>query len=137
MAEPTFLPLSSAGEYRHYSLPLGLEGEVPDLDRIASGWGRSDYIELELTGLVEDERVVAKLAETLRGRHGSQVRRLEIEREGVSAFPGIASHPIVKQFLTIWNQRMPLPAQAADHAAWIRAREMALNSLKAQLERNT
>lgn len=146
LAEPTFIPLASAGEYRHYSLPLGLEGDIPDLDRIASGWGRADHIELDFTGLVEDERVVAKLAETLRERYAPQVRRLDIEREGVSAFPGIASHPIVKQFLAVWNQRMPrLPAienpnlassQATEHAVWVRAREMALNSLKAHLERN-
>lgn len=134
LTEPVFLPLASAGEYRHYALPLGLEGDFPDLDRIAPGWGRADYIELEFTGLVEDERIVAKLAESLQESYGSKVRRLEIEREGVSAFPGIASHPIVKQFLAVWNQRMPGPE---DRPVWLRAREMALNSLKTHLERNS
>jgi exonuclease SbcD len=131
--EPSFIPFSSAGEYRHHSLPLTLEGEIPDLEGIASRWGAADYIELEFTGLVEDERIVARLAEGIRNRFGSRVRRLEIERDGVSALPGIASHPIVREFLAAWNLRKP--AQADELPVWTRARELALNSLKTNLER--
>ena len=55
MVAPKFLPLASAGEYRHYAIPLTLEGDLPDVDVLAAGWGRPDYVELEFTGLVEDE----------------------------------------------------------------------------------
>jgi predicted phosphodiesterase len=138
LPEPDFLPLASAGEYRHYALPLSLEGEPPDLDVLAKAWGPADYIELKFTGLVEDERSAAQLAERLRARYASRVRCLEIDREGVSALPGISSQPIVRKFLEAWNRRMPAgssPDDAAEHAVWVRAREMALNSLKASLER--
>jgi DNA repair exonuclease SbcCD nuclease subunit len=144
LAEPAFIPLSAAGEYRHYALPLSLEGEPPDVDALAKGWGRADYIDLRFTGLVEDETAVARLEERLREKHASRVRVLEIDREGVSALPGIASQPIVRKFLEAWNARMPRALEAgnpdadavAAHAVWIRAREMALNSLKANLERS-
>lgn len=142
LPEPAFLPLAAAGEYRGYSFPLTLEGDVPDLDALAGSWGPSDYIELEFTGLVEDERSAAESLERLRERLASRVRILAINREGVSALPGISSQPIVKRFLEAWSSRMPpapVGADAADDAAkravWLRAREMALNSLKAGLER--
>ncbi|MDB5048101.1 MAG: repair exonuclease [Fibrobacteres bacterium] len=140
LPEPVFIPMTSAGEYRHYALPLSLEGEPPDLDGLAKGWGGADYIDLTFTGLVEDERAVARLADRLRARYAAAVRVLEIDREGVSALPGIASQPIVRKFLEAWSARMPKPSaegalDEAAHAVWIRAREMALNSLKANLER--
>jgi hypothetical protein len=142
LPEPVFIPLASAGEYRHYALPLGLEGEAPDLDGLAGTWGPADYVELEFTGLVEDENAAARLAESLRARYAARVRRLDIDRDGVSALPGISAQPVVRKFLEAWNARMPVPeagAAAADsaarHAVWIRARELALNSLKTSLER--
>jgi hypothetical protein len=150
LPEPAFVALGSAGEYRGYSFPLTLEGEVPDLDALARTWGPADYIELEFTGLVEDERAAAESLERLRGRFASRVRALVINRDGVSVLPGISSQPIVRKFLEAWKARMPAgsdataadataghgaPEDAAKRAVWMRAREMALNSLKAGLER--
>ncbi len=141
LPEPAFLPLATAGQYRSYPLPLTLEGEVPDLEGLAKSWGPADFIELEFTGLVEDERAAALAIEGLQARYASRVRLLAIDREGVSALPGISSQPIVKKFLAAWTARMPAaPASASaedamKHAVWQRARELALNSLKAGLER--
>lgn len=145
LSEPAFLPLNAAGEYRQYAMPLSLDGEPPDVDALAKGWGRADFIELKFSGLVEDERQVAQIADRIRARYASRVRCLEIDRDGVSALPGIASQPIVRRFLEAWAGRMPRPdpsgspdsdaAHAAEHAVWIRAREVALNVLKAGLER--
>ena len=143
ISEPSFIPLASAGEYRHYTLPLSLEGEIPDLNRAASRWGKADYVELEFTGLVEDERVVAQRSDALKIRYASQVRHLDIKRDGVSALPGIASHPVVLKFLEAWKQRRPQPASPtgqgpnSEYAVWMRARELALHALKAQLERRS
>lgn len=134
LSAPTFIPFASAGEFRYHALPLSLEGEIPDLDSLALGWGRADFVELEFTGLVEDERAVAQLADSLQARYGSRVRRLEIEREGVSALPGIASHPVVVQFLEAWNKGRPAVDASPDTKVWLRARELALNALKRQLE---
>jgi hypothetical protein len=134
--EPAFLPLVSAGEYRHYVLPLSLEGEPPDLDREAASWGPKDRVELEFTGLVEDERVIARLGEELQSRYGSKVRCLEIVRDGVAALPGISSHPVAREFLERWARRPE--AASPDHpgrAAWLRARELALRHLKDRLEK--
>jgi DNA repair exonuclease SbcCD nuclease subunit len=136
--EPTFIALASAGEFRYLTLPLSLEGEIPDLDRLAGSWGLADYIELELTGLVEDERVVAQLADTLKLRYGTKVRKIEITRDHVSALPGIASQVVVQQFLAAWNKRKPQALrQSPEHLIWLRARELALNALKVHLEGRT
>ena len=134
--EPAFLPLASAGEYRHYVLPLSLEGEPPDLDREAAAWGPKDRVDLEFTGLVEDERVIARLDEGMRSRYGSRVRSLEVVRDGVAALPGISSHPVAREFLERWARRPE--AASPDHpdrAAWLRARELALRHLKDRLEK--
>jgi hypothetical protein len=134
--EPAFHRLVSAGEYRHYGIPLTLDGDPPDLDRLASAWSPADAVELEFTGLVEDERLMARLAEDLRARYGSRVRRLTLTRDGVTALPGISSHPVARQFLERWAARPE--ARDPGHAgypAWLRARELALLQLKASLGR--
>lgn len=140
LPEPAFLPLASAGEYRHYALPLSLEGGLADVDVLAREWGRADHVDLKLTGIVEDERVVARLESDLRARFASRVRRLDIDREEVSALPGISAQPIARRFLEAWAALMPrggvsADRDEADHAIWIRARELALNTLKSNLER--
>ncbi len=133
LQEPQFLPLSSAGEYRQYPMPLSLEGEAPDLERVAAGWGRNDWIELVFSGLVEDEKAVARLSDQLLSQFAKRVRGMEIRRDGVSALPGISSHPVAKQFLEAWKARRPAQA-GSERNVWIRARELALNALKARLE---
>lgn len=145
LPEPVFLPLRAAGEYRQYALPLSLEGEPPDVETLAKAWGSADYIELKFSGLVEDERQAAQAVDRIRAGYAARVRCLDIDRDGVSALPGIASQPIVRRFLEAWAHRMPRPGApsasdpdadyAAEHAVWIRARELALNVLKAGLER--
>jgi hypothetical protein len=93
-------------------------------------------VELEFTGLVEDERVPARLEEEMRKRHGSRVRCLEVVRDGVAVLPGISSHPVAREFLERWARRPE--AASPDHpdrAAWLRARELALRHLKDRLEK--
>jgi DNA repair exonuclease SbcCD nuclease subunit len=135
---PAFVPLAAAGEFRHYALPLSLEGEPPDLDSLAKGWGPADFIVLSFTGIVEDENAVAALADRLRARYAGRVRRLEIERDEIASLPGIADQPLVRRFLEAWEKRVPAadaPGSGELRAEWLRARELALAALKAGLER--
>lgn len=146
---PKFIPLREAGEFRAYELCLSLAGEAPDLDKAAQAWGTADFVALRLAGVVEDENAVAALADRLRARYASRVRRIEIDRDDVSILPGIASQPLVRSFLEAWDRRRPaIDAGGADRetlvrdarparetADWLRARELGLAALKAYLER--
>jgi DNA repair exonuclease SbcCD nuclease subunit len=134
LPEPAFLPLASAGEYRHFALPLSLEGEPPDLERVARGFGPKDHVEIEFTGLVEDEHVVARLAETARSLLAPRVRLLDITRDKVLALQGIASQPIAREFLERWAAR-PERTDPNLRGDWLRARDLALAHLKACLEK--
>lgn len=134
LPDPAFLPLASAGEYRHYALPLSLDGAPPDLDRLAADFGPKDHVEIEFTGLVEDENAVARLADSARARLAPKVRLLDITRDKVLALQGIASQPIAKEFLERWSH-LPERNDPALHGAWMRARDLALAHLKACLER--
>lgn len=135
--KPQFLPLSSAGQYRTYTLPLYLEGnlEANSVETLASSWSANDYIDLNLTGLVEDELVVAELETILLDKFRKLVRRIEIHREDVSALPGIASHPLVSEFLSLWEKQRP--TEDSEVKVWLKARELGLNAFKTQLERRS
>lgn len=134
--EPRFRPLLAAGEYRHYALGLSLDGEPPDLDRLATAWGPQDSVELEFTGLVEDENAVARLAEEVQSRYARRVRALEINRDGVSALAGISSNPVARRFLESWQARPEArDLQHPRREAWLKARDLALLHLKQTLER--
>jgi hypothetical protein len=136
---PAFVPLEAAGEFRLYQLPLSLEGDPPDIDPLARGWGPADFVVLRFTGIVEDENAVAALAGRLRARYAGRVRKFEIERDEVASLPGIADQPLARRFLEAWEKRVPAAdAPGADErrAEWLRARELALLALKAGLERS-
>jgi exonuclease SbcD len=129
-----FLPLNSAGQYREYDLALNLEGKGEDLSRKAESWSSSDWVHIKFSGLVEEEGVVASLETEIQKRYRDRVRRLEIDREEVSVLPGIASQPLARRFLTLWEQKEPEPAQESERRIWLRARELALAEMKRVLE---
>lgn len=139
LAEPQFMSLGSAGQYYNYAIPLGLEGkaEAGVVEAFSQTWKSTDYIELTFSGLVEDERVVVDYEKILIDEFGKKVRKFEINREDVSALPGIASNPLVTEFLERWQRAKPLLTltQTIEEKIWLKSREMGLNAIKNQLER--
>ena len=127
-----FHPLKSAGQYREYHIPLGLEGETEDLAPRAKTWQAEDWVRLVFSGLVEDEHSAADLAAVLKRDWSSRVRRLDVDREQVSALPGIASHPLVRKVLTAWQENEP--QEETGRRIWMMARQMGLNAIKESLE---
>jgi len=127
-----FLPLARAGTYVELDVPLSLEGAV-DADVLPSAeWSKHDWVRLNLSGLVEDEHSVARNVELLESRFAGRLRRLTVDREGVTVLPGIASDPLARRFLSLWQQWEP--ADQANRPAWLRARALALGEIRGILE---
>lgn len=130
-----FVALGSAGEYRRYTLPLSLDGELTGLDEIARTWTATDMIELELTGIVEDENKLAELERALKSKYTPPVLRkpIEIKRTGVEGMAGIASQQIAKDFLLLWEKERPAMNEG-EIKVWMRARELALKEIKSAMQ---
>ena len=153
-----FVPIESAGVYREVPVPLSLNGDSVEL-RDTDDWNTEDYIELRLSGLVEDERAVVELIEKLRARYADRVRRFKIRRDDVDVLPGISSEPMVRKFLDLWEKHQPVVtavggpeaegginsdangqavrARLAGERArtvWLRSREIALLEIKRLLD---
>ena len=129
-----FYPLASSGRYRQYHLPLTLEGSIEDLVTITSSWKENDWIDLNFTGIVEDENAVGELEKKLRSEQGERVRKIEIDRTDVQPLPGIMSQTIVKQFLETWKKRKPDSVDDRAHTVWLKARQMGLEQIKNVME---
>jgi predicted phosphodiesterase len=132
---PEFQALKSAGQYREAQLLLRLDGGSEAPAPGAEGWQAEDWIRLVLSGLVEDEHSAGELAAALQRRWATRVRKLEIDREQVCALPGIASHPLAREFLAAWKAREPRePREEGERRIWLRARQLGLNAIKETLE---
>lgn len=130
-----FIPLQSAGQYREFDPPLGLDGSIDSIDSLAEGWGCPDWVRLRLSGIVEDENAVAKLESAIRAKHEGRVRRLEINRDAVRPLPGIASQPMARKFLARWKAKESSAGQSEEtKQAWLKARELGLGKIAAVLE---
>jgi hypothetical protein len=129
-----FLPLSAAGQYREYEVPVSLDGHSKDFTEEAAVWGEADWVSLRFSGLVEDERVVAAQEEELERRFQSGVRKLEIHRDDVAVLPGIATEPLARRFLRLWQDMEPEDDRDDRRKIWLRARELALEEIKRVLE---
>ncbi|MCR9142478.1 MAG: metallophosphoesterase [bacterium] len=157
--QPEFVPVECAGVYREIAVPLSLTADSVDSVELRddNAWHTEDYVELRLSGLVEDERAVADLIEQLRSKFEKSARRFEIRRDDVEVLPGISSEPMVRKFLDLWEQREPVLAHAhadeagegaaadarknralqiyeRDRAVWFRSREIALLEIKRLLD---
>jgi DNA repair exonuclease SbcCD nuclease subunit len=127
-----FRPLERAGTYVELDVPLSLEGAVDANTLPSSGWSKHDWVRLNLSGLVEDEHAVARHVELLESRFAGALRRLTVDRDGVTVLPGIASDPLARRFLSLWQEREP--DNEADRPAWLRARVLALTEIRGILE---
>ncbi len=127
-----WIELESAGRFRVHEQPLGLDGACPDLGGSAAGWGPNDWVEVRLSGLVEDEGMVAGLERSLRAAYAPRVRKLDVARDEILVLGGIASQPIARKFLQLWAARRP--ADEASAQAWLAARDIGLRRIKALLE---
>jgi len=126
------VPIAAAGQYRRYAHPLNLDGSLPPLGAVVEEWGKSDWVEIAVSGVIEDERVLAASEAELKRRHGGRVRRLQINREGVLTLEGIATQPVAKRFLELWKAREP--SSEEERVVWLKARELALLKVKELLE---
>ncbi len=124
--------LAAAGRFRVHAQPLGLDGACPDLGDEAAAWGPNDWVELRLSGLVEDEGAVAELERSLRGSYAQRLRRLDVVRDDILVLEGIASQPIARRFLALWAERRPADESSTD--VWLAARDAGLRAIKAALE---
>ena len=127
-----WIELSTAGQYRVHTQPLELDGSCPDFSPQTASWGPHDWVELRLTGLVEDEGVVAELERGLHARFAQRLRRFEVAREDILVLDGIASQPIARKFLQLWNARRPVDEGAVE--VWLAARDAGLRRIKALVE---
>lgn len=127
------LILIKAGQYREYTWPLTLKGNLPDISRDTELWGEYDFINIELRGIVDDENPIKNIIKNIKNEWGSpKTRKINIIKDDVDVFPGISSHPIAKKFLEIWEKKKDLFAEEV----WFKAREEGLFLIKEQLGKN-
>lgn len=132
--EAEFFPLQSAGTFREYTVPLTLEGEIEDVPWGEDIWQPNDWVSIELSGVVEDENTVAAVEQRLISQFSDTIRRLQINRDGVTAFHGIASHPIAQRFIAAWKALEHDVEDDDRRRVWLRARELALQEMKSVME---
>jgi len=117
-----WMPLSSAGEYRLYDLPIGLDGTLNGLGGLSQGWGKTDLIEINLRGIVEDENTVAALKERIENDLKNRVRGISISFNNVKTVPGILTQPIARKFM----EKMKALEPGTEPRLWLKALELGL-----------
>ena len=126
-----FVPLRAAGRYRVSEVPVELSGSVDLAPLRPERWHRNDWVVLRATGVVEDENALAGVLDGLRRRYAGAVRRLEIDARGCEAMPGIASQPLARRFLEVWEASEPRDPD--ERPAWLRARQLGLLAIRQEL----
>lgn len=129
----THRELASAGQYRRVEVPLGLSGETGVIEG-SREWGGRDWVDLRLSGLVDDEHEVRSLEERIRREHGKRVRLLTLVSDDVMVLEGISNQAIAGRFLEEWKSREPADGDDGARAVWLRARELGLRMIRAELE---
>ena len=129
-----FKELKSAGQYRAFSLPLGVEGgiEAAELQAAAADCGPADLLEIAVFGVVEDENSAATAEAEIRAALEGKVRQLRIERGEVLVASGLAGHPAAKSFLEKWRARRPEAPERVK--AWLLARSIGLKAIAGALD---
>jgi DNA repair exonuclease SbcCD nuclease subunit len=122
--EPVMVPLATAGQWRSTELPLAPNGSVA-LGQMLDAVEAQDWVEVTLTGVVDDDFVRDMAARAVEKAVAGRVRRLDIRKNEVMVLAGVSDEPVVRLFLDVWSKRFDA-APATDRAAWILARAVGL-----------
>lgn len=128
-----FRELKSAGQYRAFSLPLGVAGGVDaeEIKAAQAACGPADLVEISIFGVVEDENSAAAAEGGIRAALEGRARQIKIERGEILVVAGLAGHPAVKSFLAKWRARRP--EDPAGEKAWLLARSIGLKAIAGAL----
>ena len=132
LLQTTFIPLKKAGLYRLFETPLSLTGDTPHFPH-AKEWSIYDYIDIKLSGVIDDESRVKKIEQDLTQKFKSKVRELRINQDNLSILSGISEQPIAKQFLEAWETKRP--DNDEELPIWYRCREIGLEQIKNSLDK--
>lgn len=88
--------LSSAGEYKEFSLSATLTGEVPDLSKIQALVSEKDSVRIKVGGIVEDEHTVVEILE--RFSKSLVCRKVETKTNDLRTSSALIDNPIAKIF---------------------------------------
>lgn len=128
------LELKSAGRYKEYTLPLGLDG-APDpaaADKIEAGLAAQDLVCVTLTGMVEDEHAASAAAKALEQRLAGKARRAQVRTE-TSVAAEISANSLARAFLAELEKTKPADGQGEDYRVWLLARQCGLEALSERL----
>ncbi|TGM53256.1 metallophosphoesterase family protein [Leptospira adleri] len=88
--------VSSAGEFKDFSISVTLSGEIPELEKTASLFSKTDTVRIRVSGIVEDEHVVS---ETLnRFTESARCRKIEIKTSDLKTSSALIDNPVAKLF---------------------------------------
>lgn len=125
--------LLSAGQYREFFLPLGLDGAPPlaAVHRIEAALKERDHARVRLTGVVEDENAARAAADGLRQRFSNRARVAEVLLETTVA-SSLSSNTLVRSFLEALDDRKPAEETGEEYRRWLLARQYGLEAIAAR-----
>lgn len=129
---PQSMELESAGQYHKHEILLNLGGEVKPMDEITTSCSKNDYLEVCLSGFVENEQLVLKRIEELKDTLSGVIRKLSFSNK-VNVADGITSEPIAKRFLELWEKDAP-KNDLRREKIWKKARELGLKKIMEKVE---
>jgi DNA repair exonuclease SbcCD nuclease subunit len=121
-----FIPLESAGNFREILLPLSLDGKAFIDPGFAADWRPEDWINIRLSGIVEDENEAESFIGELTDKYSHSVRKLTFDKDGVDVLSGISVNPLARNFLDIMERKRSM----YEKELWLKAREMGLQEIK-------
>lgn len=129
------LGLAQAGEYRAMEFFVSLDDNKAALQALQANVGQQDYVFIEMHGIADDAQVIENIKKEIKAKFSGHCRRIEIDSEGAQVLAGISGSNLAKSFLSAWNQNNTEERSEFEQKAWLRARELALLQIKAQLEK--
>ncbi len=126
--------IEAAGQFRKYTVNLSMDGGPDhDVTNSADEWDANDWIWIDFSGIVEEDRLARRMAAALRDTLGPKARKLDVNIDGVESCAGISTQEIAKRFLRLWEEKKP--ANIGDELeVWRAARDIGLKKIKEHLE---
>jgi len=137
VSSPEFVPLASAGRFRSFEVPLGLDG-APDAAtaaRLKAETGKADLVSVSVCGTVDSEQKASEAEKALEMEISPLARRYETGRRDITVVGDISRNPLAARFLAEMEKLRPAPGSGeAEQKKWLLARRFGCEAVASRLK---
>lgn len=129
-----YIELKKAGEYRIYDINTE-DSDEEKIKDIALTWSKNDSIDINISGVIEDENALEKIKNRIKNKYYKFLRNINIKNKNIIILENAENEKIIKDFLSLYEEYISASKSEEDKEIITLARSIGLEKISNYLRK--